>query len=822
MIYPLNFETKIGFNTIRKELKELCLSVDSKIIVDEISFSSDYKNIVRELNRVSEMVKSLKETDDTFRVPVGSLPIESLQNIFKTLSIDGSCLSIDNFQLLKKELECSEQNFNFFHRNDPKIIGNLYPELNDLGTLLTSTVHISREIDRIFTKEGEIKNNASRELAEIRQKLSESNKTVATVMRRIMSRAVENGAISTDTMPVVRDGRLVLPVVPMHKKQINGIVHDESATGRTIYVEPSEVVEVNNRIRELELEEKREILRILTFLTDSIRPSREELINNHHILCQLDFTHAKARYANSVGAQLPKIHPSPEIEWYHAIHPLLYKTLSAQNKTIVPLDITLTNKDRILIISGPNAGGKSVCLKTVGLLQYMMQCGLLPSLYSNSHMGIFDNLFIDIGDDQSLEDDLSTYSSHLRNMKTFLNKGNNRSLVLIDEFGAGTEPTIGGALAQAVLEELNRKGCWGVITTHYQNLKLFADNTEGLTNGSMLYDRHLMQPLFTLSIGNPGSSFALEIAQKTGLPASIIDEATKLVGTDYVNADKFLLDINRDKKYWEKKRTDIKLKEKKLDKIIEDWENDSAALKEQRKNLIKEAKQEAEKILAQTNSNIEKTIKGIKESQAEKSATRKLRQELEDFRQKLVTEYEAENNKLLNKRTRKRKNTSEKSTSKESKTSLDIGDIVLLDNQGIPGEVIEINGKKAKVNFGLMKTEVSIERLKPTNRKPSKANNSQSSYGDSARSSNHERRMKFKPDIDLRGMRVDEALQAVTYFIDDAVQFGAERVRLLHGTGTGALKQAIRQYLKTVPHVSKFMDEDVRFGGAGITVVNLT
>ncbi|MDE6074674.1 MAG: endonuclease MutS2, partial [Muribaculaceae bacterium] len=444
------------------------------------------------------------------------------------------------------------------------------------------------------------------------------------------------GYLEADTTPTMRDGRLVLPVQPMHKRHIPGIVHDESASGKTFFIEPAEIVEANNRVRELQLEERREITRILIALADRLRPDIPALKLDIELLFRFDFIHAKARYAIETGATLPHLKDGPELEWYHATHPVLMASLKRQGKEIVPLDITLTAKERILVISGPNAGGKSVCLKTVGIIQFMIQCGVLPPVYENSHVGIFKSIFIDIGDDQSIEDDLSTYSSHLLNMKRFLQSGNESTLILIDEFGSGTEPQIGGALAQAILGEFNEKKMWGVITTHFQNLKTFAEDTLGLVNGSMLYDRHLMQPMFKLSIGNPGSSFAIEIARKTGLPKSIIDEAEKIVGSDYINLDKYLLDIARDKRYWENKRIEIRRKEKHLEDVIERYRNDADTLSDQRRQIIAQAKEEAKSILERSNASIERTIHDIKKAQAEKEATMEARRRLQEEKKNIT------------------------------------------------------------------------------------------------------------------------------------------------------------------------------------------
>ena len=617
----------------------------------------------------------------------------------------------------------------------------------------------------------------------------------------------------------MRDGRLVIPVPPMYKRRISGIVHDESASGKTVYIEPAEIVEANNRVRELQMEERREITRILTVLTDELRPDIPQIIESLDIVGYLDFIQAKARLARDIDAHMPALTEKPEMEWYHATHPVLLMSLRRQSKEIVPLDITLTRDSRILIISGPNAGGKSVCLKTVGIVQYMLQCGLLPPVYENSHMGIFADIFIDIGDDQSIEDDLSTYSSHLRNMKYFLQRGDASTLVLIDEFGGGTEPQIGGAIAQAVLSQFNDRHMWGVITTHYQNLKHFAEDTDGLVNGSMLYDRHLMQPMFKLSIGNPGSSFAIEIARKIGLPESIIADAEKIVGSDYINLDKYLLDIARDKRYWENKRMAIRQKEKKIESRLAQYEEDAEQLREKRREILAEAKEEARKILDGSNAAIERTIHEIKRAQAEKESTLEARRRLREEKEGLL-HTDGKENALLRKAPKRRKE-SGKTRQAADNEPVRIDDNVRLDGQGTVGKVLAINGKKATVAFGMLQTEVPVNRLRRTIAQPSSGMKSGASLVGATSDAQRQRQLDFKQEIDVRGMRVDEAVQAVTYYIDDAIRFNAERVRILHGTGTGALRQYIRQYLDTIHGVRSYHDEHIQFGGAGITVVEL-
>ncbi len=820
MIYPDSFEHKIGFDAVRTRLTELCGSSLGAANVQAMRFSSDFSMIDLELRRTAEMLAIAEGSDP--------LPLRNMHDVTTTLKrcrIEGASVSLDELLKIRQSLQTISDLHAFFTPKGDDGTPMPYPLLAELCADMTAFPDINRQIDRIIDPLGNMRDNASPYLAEIRSELSRISASVNSIMRRVMARAVEAGYLDKDTTPTVRDGRLVLPVAPMHKRKINGIVHDESATGKTFFIEPAEIVEVNNRGRELELEERREMMRILSEITAFMRPSIPDMLQSYEILGLLDFIMAKAVYAKETGATLPHISPSTELEWYHAVHPVLLESLRRQGKEIIPLDITLDGNNRILIISGPNAGGKSVCLKTVGIVQYMAQCGMLPTVYENSHIGIFKGIFIDIGDDQSIEDDLSTYSSHLRNMKHFLSHGNDATLILIDEFGGGTEPQIGGAIAQAILKEFNDKHLWGVITTHYQNLKHFADDTDGLINGSMLYDRQQMRPLFRLSIGNPGSSFAIEIARKTGLPASIIDNAAEIVGSDYINMDKYLLDIARDRRYWENKRQTIRQKEKKIEQVLERYEEDAETLRSKRREILAEAKEEARKILDGSNAAIERTIREIRESQAEKERTAEARRQMAQEKEALLNaDTRASKNKLLQKAPKAKKGNADKTSKNTPAPSapLAVGDNVKLDGQGTPGKILEINGKDAVVAFGMLKTNVKLNRLQRTLAQPSSGVKSTSFVSSSTTDRLRERQLQFKREIDVRGMRADEAIQAVTYFIDDAIQFNQDEVRILHGTGTGALRQAIRQYLDTVQGVASYRDEHVQFGGAGITVVTLS
>lgn len=812
VIYPRRtIEQKLGMDAVRNLIAEECFSVPAREMVDGMAVSTDFDAILEQLEQTSEMTMIL-EGDRSFSLS----GISDTRQWLLHLRASGTFIDVAELGALRRSLKVASDVAGFFAIED-----NPYPRLGQLASEMADVRGIVSIIDSVLDSAGNIKDSASSTLREIRSRMSTIQGRISSAIRRVLSKAVADGIVEADAQPAVRDGRLVLPVAAMNKRRLAGIVHDESATGKTYFIEPAEVVELNNEQRELQIDERREIVRILIEIASRIRPDLPALAETFAILFRFDFIRAKALFANKTGASMPRLMNRPVVRWHDARHPVLRLSLEARGRSVVPLDIELTEDTaRILVVSGPNAGGKSVTLKTVGINQYMIQCGILPVMDARSDVGIFDGIFVDLGDDQSIEDDLSTYSSHLRNMKFILSHGTDRSLILIDEFGAGTEPQIGGAIAQALLADFNSKGMWGVVTTHYQNLKQLAQETPGMVNGSMVYDRQHMKPTFRLLTGNPGSSFAVEIALRTGLPKSIIDEAERIVGSDYFNLDKYLLDINRDRRYWENKRADIKRREKHLEDVIARYEENAENLRQQRRTIIEEAKEQADSIIARSNAAIERTIREIRQGQADKEETRALRQRLADERKAIADDQLAENKELRRAPKPKKKTVPTKSAPKQEVIS--IGDNVLLDNQGQPGKVLEINGTKATVSFGVMKMTVPVSRLARTMRQPStRPGDGSSIVSRSTTEAIRDRQLAFKTEIDVRGMRADEAIQAVTYFIDDALQFNARRVRILHGTGTGALRMAIRQYLDTVSGVTAFHDEDVRFGGAGITVVEL-
>lgn len=846
MIYPKTFESKIGFDEIRTLLRERCLSNLGKEMIDALSVSTNATTINEWLQQVKEFRRLQEEADD--------FPMQYFFDVRESvarLRLEGTRLNEDELFDLRRSLETICNIVNYLNRTDDDSDDEEktypYPALHRLTTDVITFPQLIKRIDNILDKFGKIKDNASTELQNIRRELARTEGGISKTLNSILHSAQNDGLVDKDVTPTLRDGRLVIPITQGLKRKIKGIIHDESASGKTVFIEPAEVVEANNRIRELEADERREIIRILTEFAKEIRPHVKPILNSYKFLATIDMIRAKSEFARKINGFEPVVKPDPQIDWIQAVHPLLQMSLEKQNKKVVPLDITITNDKRILIISGPNAGGKSVCLKTAGLLQYMLQCGLSVPIGERSHTGIFKNILIDIGDEQSIEDDLSTYSSHLTNMKYMMKYADDKSLILIDEFGTGTEPQIGGAIAEAVLKQFCNKKAYGIITTHYQNLKHFAKEHEGVVNGAMLYDRQQMKALFQLSIGNPGSSFAIEIARKIGLPEEVIHDASEIVGSDYIQSDKYLQDIVRDKRYWENKRQAIHQREKELEKLAERYATDITEIEKSRKQILKKAKDEAEELLRQSNKNIENTIREIKECQAEKEETRRIREELNSFKEEISSIDIQKNDELIAKKIkqiqgrkeRHNKHKQEKSdkesqaakklreaikrkqTDEEENKTFKDGDTVRIKGLTSVGTIESTDNKTATIIFGDMRTKMSVDRLEHADKPETKDSKPTLSISRETRDAIDNRKLNFHQDLDVRGMRGDEALNAVTYFIDDAILVGMPRVRILHGKGNGILRQLIRQYLATVPNVSDFHDEHVQFGGAGITVVDI-
>ena len=850
MIYPDTFEQKIGFTEIRKLLKERCMSTLGKELVDAMAFTDNAEEVGEWLRQVREFRRLREEDADGF-------PLQYFFDVREAvgrLRLANTHMEENEMWDLKRSLETIHGIIRYLNPADGEVP---YPSLQKLTEGVRIFPNIVGRIDQILDKYGRIKDSASPELARIRSELARTEGSISRTLNNLLRAAQSEGLVEKDVTPAVRDGRLVIPVAPAMKRRIKGIVHDESASGKTVFIEPTEVVEANNRIRELEAEERREVVRILTEFANDVRPLVPAILDSYSFLGKMDFIQAKAALAETLGGIEPEVGSEPTMDWVQAVHPLLRMSLERQGKRVVPLDIMLTSDKRILIISGPNAGGKSVCLKTTGLLQYMLQCGLSVPMRENSKVGVFENLLIDIGDEQSIENDLSTYSSHLLNMKHMMRAANERTLILIDEFGTGTEPQIGGAIAESVLGQFCKKHAWGVITTHYQNLKLYADSHEGIANGAMLYDRHQMQALFQLQIGQPGSSFAIEIARKIGLPEEVINEASEIVGRDYIQSDKYLQDIVRDKRYWESKRQNVHQQEKRLQQNIEHYESELEEVNQQRKEILRKAKEEAEELLRESNKKIENAIREIRESQAEKEAARRIREELNAFREDIsemdttATDetIERKMKQIQERRERKEKrkreaakareaqhqptNTQQPTTNNQQPATLQPGMTVRIKGLTTTGKIESIDKKMATVIFGDMRTKMRTDRLERVSEETLKAQQKSTAAqkqsfqpewmerGAMTRNTIDSHRAQFKQDIDVRGMRGDEAINAVTYFIDDAILVGVSRVRILHGTGNGILRQLIRQYLATIPNVVHFQDEHIQFGGHGITVVDL-
>ena len=787
MLYPHNIEQKIDFQVIRDGLKGCCMSSLGKERVDAMQWLTHYPTVRDLLARVREMMAVM--TDPTLAFPHGE--IYDLREALSRIRIEGLFMDEAELFSLRKMLDYAGQLERFFATLDKA----KYPLLSQESGIGSQLGNIITTIDRILDRYGKMRDNASPELARIRKEISASQGSVSRALNAILRQAQAEGILDKDAAPTMREGRLVLPVPPAYKRKIGGIVHDESATGKTVFIEPQQVVEANNRIRELEGEERRERMRILMAITAEIRPQVPQILETETYLGEVDFLRAKALFAIDMHAIVPEISKKPMIDWREAYHPVLLLNFRRQGKTVVPLTIRLTD-NRILVISGPNAGGKSVCLKTVAMLQYMLQCGLPVPMSEASQMGFFKQLLIDIGDEQSIEDDLSTYSSHLRNMKHFVRYADAQTLLLIDEFGTGTEPMIGGAIAEAVLSQLNEQHAFGVITTHYGNLKHLAERTEGIINGAMLYDRGQLKPLFQLSIGQAGSSFAVEIARQIGLPETIIQRATEIVGEEHIDYDKHLQDIARDKRYWENKRQNIRQKEKHLEEKIAHYEEQMAGIKAKKRAILEEANAEAADILRKSNATIERTIREIKEAKAEKKATQAARQHVETLKTKVTASSltaKHSDSKAIQQQsgpTAKRSN---------NKVLRDLSELKVLTKN--PAKLIQEQGTKSQDQRRVSNVADELRR----------------------------RKLSFSRELDIRGLRVDEALEAVMAYVDDALMVNAEQVSILHGTGTGALKQVVRDYLaERQKSMRRLKSGDISFhngdpdrGGAGITIIEL-
>jgi len=823
MIYPDTYEVKIGFDRIREQLNSACISPAGVRKVEAMRAAFDAAGVKPQLALTAEFQQVLAYGEQ--------FPSDNYNDPFATLEklrVEGTFPELEEVVALRGSLDTIRRIIGFFkNRKDGR-----YPLLTELTGRVVYYPFVSEAIDRIIDKEGKVRDSASPALKTIRAELASKNLAAVRKLHSVLRQAQADGIVDRDVTVAVRNGRGVIPVSASNKRGIRGFVHDESATGKTVFIEPAEVVELNNEITELEHQEKREIVRILTALADTIRPYIDDLEENCNFLAEIDFIRAKALFGNRLGCIMPAVAETPHIRWINARHPLLTLSFArTAGREVVPLTITIDSRERILLISGPNAGGKSVCLKTVALIQYMLQCGMTIPVGEGTEAGIFGKFFIDIGDEQSLENDLSTYSSHLINMKQMLRLADERSLVMIDEFGTGTEPVLGGALAEAILAELNRRGAYGVITTHYTNLKHFATSQEGISNGAMAFDNQLMQPLFRLDQGKPGSSFAFEIAKKIGLPQEILNDAAARAGEGNVDFDRNLREIARDKRYWEKKRESVRRHEKRLEELIATYEAQLGDIKTQKKEIITQAKSKAEEMLRDTNRMIENTIRTIREAQAEKEKTKEVRDELDSFREHLEKEEKhaevpvAARPRIdipaasIVKRISAKKEVPQ--PVRKKKTALTPGDYVKIAGTDTVAQVTEIKGKKVQVVSGSLKMNVDISMTEPVTAEEQKKAASAGTKQQKVDWSLTTRRNQFNPEIDVRGMRTEEALQVVQDFIDTALMIQFRNLRILHGKGNGILRQMIRQYLESTGAVKRATDEHVDRGGAGITLVEL-
>ncbi|WMJ74800.1 endonuclease MutS2 [Cytophagaceae bacterium ABcell3] len=798
MLFPDSVEQKLGFDQIRQRLETYCLSKPGRAFVSKIKFSGDHKYLQVLLRQTAEFLTILKQ-DISFPVS-GFLDIyPCLEKIRPEGTFPEGQQFLDILSLLKT-LDAIHKFLDYSEEEE-------YPHLKNLAKDVFVDRVVAKQIAQVLDDRGEVRDNASPELLQVRRELLSEKSRIRKETDRMLRLIKKEGYSAEDVSATIRNGRMVIPVAAEYKRKVKGFIHDESASGQTVFIEPAEVLEINNNIKSLEYRERREVIRLLIALSDSVRPYLPQLRKAAFFIGVIDFIRAKALLSIELSAVVPSVHKNPMMKWNNARHPLLELALHAQGRKIVPLNFDLNADERILVISGPNAGGKSVSLKTVGLLQYMLQCGLPVPMDESSEMGIFQDIFIDIGDEQSIENDLSTYSSHLSNMKFFLKMGAKKSLVLIDEFGTGTEPQMGGAIAEAILEQLNQLGVWGVITTHYTNLKLLAGTLPGFVNGSMRYDLKRLEPLYELEIGRPGSSYALEIAQKTGLPHQVIAVAREKAGKSQVDFDRMIRDMEKEKHKLVETSRRIREKERKLEKDLKEYTSLKEDLDKNKKEYINKAKAEAKELLKDANRRIEETIRNIKESKAEKETTKKLRDNLRQYSDKsLKTEVEQEYN---------------APDYEVEEGEIAEGDYVRVKESGAVGKVTALKGKNAELAIGELKSNVKVQRLEKISRKKYREHHAEKKESSATLSGLNKKMMAFTPDIDVRGRRGEEALAEVDGLLDSAIMFGAKDLRIVHGKGDGILRTLIRERLRTYPQVVSIDDEHADRGGAGVTLVKM-
>ena len=791
--------------------------------------SEGFTNVTREVERRHSLAEEMRQILLTER----EAPTEEFYDIAEIVEkakVEGTFLEVTEVVQLGRALISAGDFVQFLHKSDAE----RYPTLTNLAKPVKALWHIVADIRRIIDDNNIVRDNASEELRNIRQQIRRHEGQVSKRLQAILQSAKSSGIVDADASISIREGRAVIPVSAGNKRKLNGFIHDESATGKTFYIEPAEVVELNNLLRELEYEERREIVRILTAFTEVVRADIKDVERTEEFMAVVDMVRAKARWALENGASKPIISHDDRLVLHTAKHPLLAQSLKRHRRVIIPLDAELDNTKRILVISGPNAGGKSVCLKTIGLLQYMFQCGYPITASEASELPIFNKIYINIGDEQSIDNDLSTYSSHLLNMKAMVAGADKHTMVLIDEFGSGTEPVIGAAIAEAILEKLVASGCYGVITTHYSNIKYYASNHEGVTNGAMMFDVQNIRPLFRLECGKPGSSFAIEIARKIGLSEDIIASAKEKAGSEHIDLEKQLREVARDKHYWAQKRERIRQTDRKVEEMEQALSEKLSTIREERNRIIHEAKAQAKELVAEANRQIENTIKGIREAQAEKEQTKLLRREFEEFREEIESDNSADNERIEREmerlRRRQQRREERKNNPAEPKAEqpqqpikktlpLEIGAKVRLFGQNGVGVVKEIRGKRAQVAFGAILTTVETARLEVISSAEFKRMTRPETPRTVISADISQRRLNFRSSIDIRGERVMEALEQVQSLVDDALMVGVSSVTILHGKGTGALKEEVRRYLRSLPQVASATDDHPDRGGSGITIV---
>ncbi len=822
MIYPANFEQKIGFDRIRDMLEQQCLSTLGRDHVRRMNFVAGHAAIQELLGRADEFRGILLSGK-----PFPNSGYFDLTPELKRIRLQGTYLDPEALFDLRSSLHTINDCLDFFRNAEE----GQYPELTKLADGHEPHNELVGAIDRIIDDRGMIRDSASPGLKKIRAELRSKQQSIDGRIRKSMEEARKSGLVPEDAEVTIRSGRMVIPVLASAKRQLKGFIHDESATGQTVYIEPTEVFDLNNEIRELENAERREIIRILTDFTDVLRPETESLLGSYEFLGYIDFNRAKARLALSIHAIRPTVKPVPLFGWHKARHPLLFLSLKEHGREVVPMDLELNGRNRIMVISGPNAGGKSVCLKTAGLLQYMLQCGLLVPMEEDSEAGLFRHMFLDIGDEQSLENDLSTYSSHLTSIRYFIEHGDRGSLFLIDEFGTGTEPQLGGAIAEASLHALNRRKAFGVVTTHYANIKALAANEAGIINAAMLFDTKEMKPLYILKAGRPGSSFAFEIARQRGFPEEVLEHAASITGYSQVDFERQLQELETEKLQLEREREKYGVADNFLSEMIDKYEKLIDDVNGRKNAIIEEARREANEILSGANRLIERTIKGIREAEAEKERTKELRSRMKEEAKEITGKMEDgrwNKEKGIGKKEKVRKTKAVKAEREKKNETVylegipGVGDRVEISDYGTTGEVVQVKGKTATVLSGSVSIRIPLSGLRRISKtKETAVAGGRARPGSSIMSDLNRRAANFRLSIDLRGKRAAEALEELQAYIDDAILLGIREVSILHGKGDGILRQVIREYLQGVEEVEHFGDEHVDRGGQGITVVKL-